>query len=171
MIEHLPLALQPPNPQHLIRPIILHDLYQLRDGCWSYRRQDEVLWKIQRALSSRRNGRGMGAVVTTPHNTVLGYGQLTAWPRCGEISDLIIEERYRSRGYGTSLIQYLMQEAQRLHMSCVEIGAAESNPRAVALYRRLGFEDNRTVYMNLGEPERELVLYMKMELPPYANHE
>jgi ribosomal protein S18 acetylase RimI-like enzyme len=45
----------------------------------------------------------------------------------------------------------------------VEIGAADSNPRALALYRRLGFRDSRRVLLELGSGP-ELVLYLSKTL-------
>jgi ribosomal protein S18 acetylase RimI-like enzyme len=62
------------------------------------------------------------------------------------------------------MIQYLIQAAIDMRVPNVEIGAAFSNPRALELYRRLGFQDDRTVMMNLGNG-RENVLYLRIELP------
>ena len=47
----------------------------------------------------------------------------------------------------------------------IEIGAAMSNPRAVALYRRLGFEDSHTMMLNLGKG-KEKVLFLRLVLHP-----
>jgi ribosomal protein S18 acetylase RimI-like enzyme len=105
-------------------------------------------------------------VVLDAAGAPVAYGQLTLWPRCAEVSDLVVAARYRSQGYGTALVQYLVREAARLGAGCVEIGAAKSNPRAVALYHRLGFEDNRVVMMSLGADGREPVIYMTLYLPP-----
>jgi ribosomal protein S18 acetylase RimI-like enzyme len=115
-------------------------------------------------LRNQADKRGTGAAVIAQNGDIIGYGQLTLWPRCAEISDLIVEKQYRSQGYGTAIIQFLMQYAIALRANCVEIGAAESNPRAVSLYRRLGFVDHRTIQMNLGSAQREPVIYMKIDL-------
>ncbi len=165
VMDTLPLALQPPNPAVHIRPATLDDLDALLHCCWTDRRRDVGLWLLSRAVRNRRDRRGLGVVVLDASEELVGYGQLTLWPRCAEISDLVVAPAYRSQGYGTALIQHLMAEAIRLGASCVEIGAAVSNPRATALYHRLGFVDNRTIHMNLGGASREPVIYMTIPLP------
>lgn len=109
-------------------------------------------------------GRGLSVVCQSRSNEieVAGFGQLTLWPRGGEISDLIVNENLRGCGVGTAIIQYLTQEARRIRSPAVEIGAALSNPGAVRLYRRLGFVDERTVTVNLGNGG-EPVVYLRLE--------
>jgi ribosomal protein S18 acetylase RimI-like enzyme len=47
-----------------------------------------------------------------------------------------------------------------MHASTLEIGAALSNPRALGLYRRLGFVDGRILDLDLGNgPEPVMYLY------------
>jgi ribosomal protein S18 acetylase RimI-like enzyme len=164
MMTAQPLALHPPNPAIVIRPARLGDLDTLMTCCWTDRRPAVGVWLLERALRNRRDGRGTGVVVLGPAEQPIGYGQLTLWPRCAEISDLVIAPSYRDQGYGTALVQHLTAEAVRLGASCIEIGAAANNPRATALYHRLGFTDNRTIQMNLGGPSREPVVYMTIKL-------
>lgn len=165
-MQQTPTALQPPNPSLTIRPASANDLNALLGCCWADRSYDVGRWLLSRVLRNQQSGRGTGAVLIDGDGTINGFGQLTVWPRCGEISDLFVQTEYRSLGYGTALIQYMVQEAQAMKgVNCVEIGAAESNPRALALYRRLGFVDERVIYMNLGNNEREPVIYMRLPLP------
>ena len=56
-----------------------------------------------------------------------------------------------------------MQTAVDRRVRCIEIGAAVANPRAVALYRRLGFRDERQLFLNLGNGN-EPVIYLRLEL-------
>ena len=85
------------------------------------------------------------------------------WPSCAEISDMVVVETYRGRGLGTALIQALVRQALKLGADEAEIGAALNNPRAAALYRRLGFEDSHTVLLNLGKG-KEHVLFLRLNL-------
>ncbi|MEM6283191.1 MAG: GNAT family N-acetyltransferase [Chloroflexota bacterium] len=158
-------ALRPPAPSIPIRDVTPNDLKPLMRCCWADRSHDVGRWMIGRVVRNQADRRGTGAVVTAAAGTIVGYGQLTLWPRCAEISDLYVEEAYRSMGYGTALIQYLTRHAHTLRAGCIEIGAAESNPRAAALYRRLGFVDNRVIDMNLSATQREPVIYMRLTLP------
>jgi ribosomal protein S18 acetylase RimI-like enzyme len=165
------LALLPPNPAVRLRPVTLNDLDALLLCCWTDRSRDVARWLLTRVIRNQGTGRGAGVVLLAPQGErMIGYGQITLWPQCAEISDLFVAEPYRSQGYGTAIIQYLMQQAIHLQASCVEIGAAEHNPRALALYQRLGFVAHRTLLMNLGTDEREPVIYLRMTLPKASHH-
>ena len=162
-MESTPLALQPPNPNIHIRPVRLADLEPLRQSCWPERSPDSVYHFIMRMREIARQRRGLGVVAAREEGHVLGYGQVMVWPRCGEISDLIVAPAYRSQGIGTALIQYLVRTARDMHMNCVDIGAALSNPGAVALYRRLGFRDSYKQQFDLGHGDED-VLYLRLKL-------
>jgi len=161
------LALQHPDPTIPIRPVRLTDVEELHRVCWQDRSQSAVHRLIARTQQFAVQGRGLGVVVMTAPGSdkLLGYGQLTAWPRCGEISDLYVDDRYRSRGIGTAMIQYLVRTSRQMLLPAVEIGVALSNPRALALYRRLGFTDDRTVQVDLGSGT-ESVRYLMLDVPP-----
>ena len=156
------LALQPPDPQITIRPVRYADLDALQRHCWPERDAESVYRFIARIRKTATDGRGLGAVVIGPDHEAVGYGQFVLWPRCGEISDLIVAPPYRSNGLGSALIQYLVRAAQEMHSPCVDIGAALSNTGAVALYRRLGFRDSYTQIFNLGHGDEE-VLYLRLK--------
>jgi ribosomal protein S18 acetylase RimI-like enzyme len=94
---------------------------------------------------------------------ILGYGQLTIWPRTTEISDLIIAPDYRGSGIGTAIIGGLVDKVRSLHLPHVEIGVALSNPRALALYQRLGFKQDRIINLDIGHGS-EPVMYLIMQL-------
>ncbi len=158
-----PLALQSPATAIRVRPVRLTDAEPLAARCWPYRSFAAVYNLLLRATRSAADGRGLGLVVLDGQNEVQGYGQVALWPTCAEISDLVIADVYRSQGWGTALIQHLTREAVRLHAPAVEIGAAATNPRAAALYRRLGFEDSHTVMLNLGAGQ-EVVQFLRLEL-------
>jgi ribosomal protein S18 acetylase RimI-like enzyme len=161
---HLILALQPPNPNITIRPVRFADVDALRTNCWPERDPDSIYRFIGRIRHTNKDGRGLGAVVMDRTRYAVGYGQFVLWPRCGEVSDLIISPQLRSQGLGTALIQYLVRGAQEMHADCIEIGAALSNPGAVNLYRRMGFRDSYTQVVNLNGHDEE-VLYLRIKFP------
>lgn len=162
MVE-MPLVLQAPNPEIIVRPVLANDVDSLHAHCWPDRLYNYVHHLVIRAQQRSRQGQGLGVVVVNPHNQAVGYGQITLWPSCAEISDLIVAEKYRRRGFGTAIIQYLARAAFEMHAEAVEIGAALSNPGAVNLYRRLGFEDSHEVMVDLGQG-KEPVLYLRLEV-------
>jgi len=162
-MTRLPLALLAPDPHIPIRPVRLTDSDSLYADCWPGRSFSAVHNLVQRAIRSVTDGRGRGVVIPGEANRVVGYGQVLMWPSCAEISDMIVAEPYRGCGFGTAIIQSLVQEALKLGADEAEIGAALSNPRAVSLYRRLGFEDSHTVLLNLGKG-KEHVLFLRLNL-------
>lgn len=159
----LPLALNAPDTRWRIRPVRITDLDALQTNCWTDRSFLSLYNLVSRAVSLAKEGNGLGIVFVDSKDVVRGYGQLTTWPNCAEITDLIIAEGYRSQGIGTALIQYLMRSAREMQMECVEIGAAVDNPRALALYRRLGFEESHTLDLNIGVRKHQVV-YLRLDL-------
>ena len=158
-----PAALQPPDPSYSMRPVLLADVPALCTHLWpdvdpGYAR--EFVTRTQQAALS---GRGLGVVIVQAGG-IIAYGQVMRWTHCAEISDLVVRPDQRGRGVGTALIQYLVEVARTLRVPCVEIGAAHSNPRALALYRRLGFVDARVASLNLGNG-LEPVTYLRLILP------
>jgi GNAT superfamily N-acetyltransferase len=162
-----PLALLAPDPHIPIRPVRLTDTDSLYADCWPTRSFSVVYNLVQRAVRSAADGRGIGIVVPDENDHVIGYGQLLMWPSCAEISDMVVTESHRGRGIGTAIIQHLMQRALKLGAKEAEIGASINNPRAAALYRRLGFADSHTVLVNSGTG-KEHILYLRLDLHPVS---
>lgn len=145
-----------------VRPVQISDSDTLLHTCWPTRSREQVVELLRRAERLAFNRRGLG-VVAVHHNRVCGFGMVTLWPRAAEISDLIVAQTLREQGIGSQIITHLTRAAQRLNAEIVEIGAAHANQRAIALYRRLGFEDSRTIVLNLGSG-LEPVLYLAKTL-------
>ena len=148
----------------LIRPVSTEDAPAIQQTCWPEQPLGKVATLLQRAEKLRKKRRGLG-VVAIREGVICGFGMLTLWPRAAEISDLIVNARYRGQGVGTAIIQSLTEVARDLNATIVEIGVALSNTRALALYRRLGFRDHRTIQVDLGQGP-EPVLYLEKELSP-----
>jgi Acetyltransferases len=160
-----PMALRTPNPAITIRPVRAGDTPGLRAACWPERDFETVYRFVMRARQTAAQGRGLGVTALDDAGAVAGYGQFTLWPRCGEISDLIVTPDCRGRGIGTAIIQYLTRAAREMGAGCVEIGVQAHNASALALYRRLGFKDSYTREMDLGSG-LEPIIYLRLKLPP-----
>lgn len=162
MIE-IPLALHPPNPKISLRLVRVTDVTSLRTTCWPERSFESVYRFVTRARHNASQGRGLSVVAVGNAGMIQGYGQFTLWPRCGEISDLIVTPTCRGRGIGTAMIQYLARSAREMNAECIEIGAFTSNIAAIALYRRLGFVDS---HVQTITSDTEPVLYLRIKLKP-----
>jgi len=160
-----PLALQPPDQSFQIRPVLPDDIDALYVDCWAHRTRLNCRELIRRVKSAEARRHGLGIVVLSenPALPIIGYGQLLYWGHCAEISDLMVSAQYRSQGIGTAIIQYLVQYARVKRMGCVEIGAALSNPRALVLYQRLGFQESYSLLLQITT-EKEPVQYLRLLL-------
>lgn len=156
------LALQSPDPAFKIRAVRFEDAPALYDDCWSHRSMTGCKERLRRILDIMEQKRGLGVVVEEGKR-VLGYGQIVSWRNNAEISDLMVSEKQRSKGIGTAMIQFLIQSIAKPSLEAIEIGAASNNPRALALYRRLGFVDSHKRQLNLGQGSEE-VLYLRLNL-------
>lgn len=158
-----PLALQMPPSSIAIRAVRPTDTDRLRATCWPNRSFLTIYHLVTRALRAAAEGRGLGLVVVDETDMPLAYGQYTLWPTCAEISDLVVAEPLRGQGVGTALIQTLIKRARVQRATAFEIGVTIDNPRAAALYRRLGFEDSHTVLMDL-ERGKEKILFLRLDI-------
>jgi GNAT superfamily N-acetyltransferase len=74
------------------------------------------------------------------------------FPGCPEISALDVwPARMRSRGIGTALIAAAERRATSREIGEIGLGVADDNPRAAALYLRLGFTETGCCYADSYE--------------------
>jgi len=146
-----------------IRPVQISDVASLRQTCWTDRAPETISLLIDRTRKLAQHRRGLGVVAVREDGAACAFGLLTVWPRLAEISDLIVSGPYRGQGIGSRIIAQLTEEACDLGVHTLEIGVALSNPRALALYRSLGFTDVRTIDLDLGHGA-EPVLYLQKTL-------
>ncbi|MDQ7027957.1 MAG: GNAT family N-acetyltransferase [Anaerolineae bacterium] len=160
------LALQPPKIPLQIRTVTPKDIDALCADCWSHRPVARSRELIRMIKESEKFRRGLGVVVMNPDDeaAIIAYGQVMHWTKCAEISDLVVSEAYRSRGIGTAIIQYLIHNIALDSIRCIEIGVAQKNVRAAALYRRLGFTHYSTIQIRLDSDEEEAVDYLRITL-------
>jgi ribosomal protein S18 acetylase RimI-like enzyme len=121
-----------------LRPATPQDLDPIHAVCWQSLSHEAAHDKLDWVLRFAQKGRGLAMVATTADEGIVGYGQWLMWRERAEIADLFVKDTWRSRGIGTALITHLRQDALR-HTQLVEIGVRADNPRALALYQRLGF--------------------------------
>lgn len=144
----------------LIRAATPDDLNGLREGCWAHYTKTRSREMLRRVRHAQGQNRGMGILIEDKKaGTLVAYGQVLRWGNCAEISDLMVVQAYRSQGIGSAMIHYLVKYALQMNVKAVEIGAALSNPRALALYKRLGFKVSYEIELNLTSG-RESVTYL-----------
>ena len=56
-----------------------------------------------------------------------------------ELEELVVDQDFRGRGVGTSLMRYLLEEADRYQCSNITLEVCFDNVVAIALYEKFGF--------------------------------
>ncbi len=149
-----------------LRPVERADAGALQAACWPGRRLDIIILRLEDVIRRCKKGVAWG-VVAAVAGAPVAYGQLARWSHTAEISDLVVAAGWRCRGIGTALIHHLLGIARQQGLPEVEIGVALSNVQALALYRRLGFEEKRRVVLHLdGGTEPALYLAMRLDGAP-----
>ena len=74
---------------------------------------------------------------------------------------------WQHRGYGSLLLEYMINHVSRLDSEAMFLEVRDSNPRAAALYENRGFRviGRRPSYYKDGEG-REDAIVMRLELDP-----
>lgn len=102
-----------------------------------------------------------------------GYGQLrwNTGPTCviarrpAEIQRLYVDAPWHGKGIAQLLMDSLLEKAAATGADVVWLGVWERNPRAIAFYRKSGFDIVGEHTFLLGtDPQRDLVLARKSEL-------
>lgn len=146
-----------------LRHVALSDAPALREKCWSDIALPDAQLRLQTLMGMPEGRERAWGFVALIEDELVAFGQMTRWGTRGEICNLIVSEEWRNQGIGTAIIQRLIGVARENALHDVEIGAAEANPRALALYRRLGFRDGRHVSVDLGHG-MEPVVYLLLDL-------
>ncbi len=150
------------KPAYRLRPVSESDVHDLHDFCWQGRQFHAVHEFILHCLETVESGQAC-AIVADYKGQAVGFGLLTLWPLAAEISDLVVAPAHQSKGLGTAIIQRLTDEAWQMGAFKLEIGAANSNPRAFALYKRLGFVPEREILLNLGRGAEPVTFLSKYD--------
>lgn len=77
----------------------------------------------------------------------------------GEITNVVVAEKFRRRGIGRALMEYMLKEARLHGMESATLEVRVSNKPAISLYESLGFR-GEGVRPNFYEKPREDALIM-----------
>jgi ribosomal-protein-alanine acetyltransferase len=78
-----------------------------------------------------------------------------------EIENIVVDERHKKRGIGTTLVRRLLSEAQAAGAASAILEVRESNAAARRLYEKIGFtsEGRRSSYYR--DPIEDAILYRR----------
>ena len=91
----------------------------------------------------------LGTIVTLRKNGILiGMGTLVPVRKlfafCGNIEDLVVEEKERGRGLGKKILQTIIKKSKKLGMKFVNFTSNPKRKKANELYATVGFKPWKT---------------------------
>ncbi len=107
--------------------------------------------QFERAIERQHSGRCYWLIAES-ETKIVGSGQLIIYPHGAELANIYVLEDHQNQGIGTAIIHVLTTIARWAELTSLEIGVTVSNNRALALYQRLGFEEDRQLRFASDEP-------------------
>lgn len=104
-------------------------------------------------------------VMTHAEDGVIGYAVLWCVLDQGELANIALARAHRGRGLGGLILERVMERARSRRVRTLYLEVRASNERAIALYRRFGFEQVGRRRGYYDEPKED-ALVMSKELPP-----
>lgn len=142
------------------RPARLGDMKVLHEACFGDRPLAQFGDSFKRSLEAQRAGQRLH-LLALAQRLPIATGQLIAYSNSVEIADLAVATAHRGKGLGTTLITVLSRVAVFADYDAVEIGVMKGNSRALALYHRLGFVNDREFSLT----DSASVLVLRKPLP------
>ncbi|WP_085907694.1 GNAT family N-acetyltransferase [Kiloniella majae] len=103
--------------------------------------------RIEKAITAILSGEPLAKLwVIEKEQAIIGYlcvslgFSLETGGRDFFIDELFVEKAYRKQGIGTKALEYACEQSKKLGAQRVVLEVEQSNPRAKALYKRLGFK-------------------------------
>ncbi|SYZ72978.1 hypothetical protein TRIP_C21093 [Candidatus Zixiibacteriota bacterium] len=103
--------------------------------------------------------RTVGQVFTIRHKSInAGFYWIEAREKILHVHALIIKDEFQGQGLGSAILRRLEKE-YRGRMNRIEMGVHTSNERAIALYRRLGYEVHKSLdYLGFLIMQKDVLL-------------
>lgn len=82
----------------------------------------------------------LNCVVVEEDNKIIGFATYSIIYERGEIVDIIIEPKMRFRGYGSKLLNFIVEMIRKNGCVNITLEVNSTNVAAINLYNKLGFE-------------------------------
>jgi ribosomal protein S18 acetylase RimI-like enzyme len=118
-----------------------------------WQEQGRCCWLVVEDSDRRRrteDGRSSLRSSVLPPPSLIGSGQLVCYPHVAELANLSVAPAWRGQGWGTKLVERLTAVARDWQIPYLEIVVDAENGRAFSLYQRLGFAEERRLFLPDG---------------------
>jgi ribosomal protein S18 acetylase RimI-like enzyme len=98
---------------------------------------------VAEAVMASYQGQAVVLAVALPNGRLIanGVAYLRGYPDAAELLMLSVHETFQNLGVGTRLIAALEERVRDHGVTTARLGVEHDNPRAAALYRRLGYRE------------------------------
>jgi len=100
------------------------------------------------ALGAILKNKNLHLMVLREKQNIVGMGSLVVWQAPtgirSRIEDVVVDEAYRGRGFGTMLTKKLIAVARTVKAKDIELSSRPCRVAANELYKKLGFEPKET---------------------------
>ena len=84
--------------------------------------------------------------------------------RPAELNRLYVAAAWHGKGVAQALLKDAMKSAKDAGADCLWLGVWEHNPRAIAFYRKCGFEDVGSHHFMLGtDRQRDVIMSLALK--------
>jgi ribosomal protein S18 acetylase RimI-like enzyme len=120
-------------------------------------------WRPQRVATSIRDPQSL--CIVTGMRKILGFCIMQFGEELAHLSLLAVDSRYRRRGLGSSLVNWLLASARVAGIAAIHVEMRANNSEARDFYRSLGFEMADLVpgYYRGLETAQRMVLRLRPE--------
>ena len=110
-------------------------------------------------------------LIAEVENEPIGFAQLILESKedslrgsqCMEVRRIYASQEYIGQGVGKLLMQASIQEARQRGCDSLWLGVWERNPRAIAFYKKWGFNEVGTHIFHVGDdPQRDFIMELRL---------
>lgn len=95
-------------------------------------------WSRESFLSMIHN-KSAGYYVAEQDGLIVGGCGVLMAAGEGNITNVVVDKKFRGQGIGTKMLQYLIEEGERNGLSAFTLEVRVSNAQAIHVYEKLGF--------------------------------
>jgi glucosamine-phosphate N-acetyltransferase len=135
-----------------VKPVQFKDFFEVVNMLQSisnYKPSDKDAQLIWESFNIQNNIKGFSFFY---ESQIVGYGSIIYETKirggiAGHIEDIVIDDRYRGKGYGKFIIDYLIEDARNYNCYKISLSCKEHN---VSFYKKCGFnQDGFTMQIQL----------------------
>lgn len=132
--RHFPMLVE--NAECIVRPMVRTDIPLIHAiESMAY----EFPWELETFRSCFKVG--YHCWIAERASVVVGYGIMTIGAGESHVLNVCVSPDFQGKGYGRVIFNQIIEEARRYKVETMFLEVRPSNPKAIRLYRSLGFNE------------------------------